>query len=172
MSVLATFYTLPTSQSTALLAAATPETKLIEKKGFLFKRKLEEQIDHFWDFLNRHATEQQSYAFSGTGFCDLDLVLEEKGCMLFDFGNTELASKLSVIRASSIAVFDAPAAQTVLSKLSDLGLKEAEVRNYYQENHPSEYEDPGTEAVLAAYDLCLTWLSKVGDEDIGILMIG
>ncbi|NQU22458.1 MAG: hypothetical protein HQ567_14370 [Candidatus Nealsonbacteria bacterium] len=172
MSQIATFHTLPEEQSDALLAAATPEIKIIEKRTFLFKKKVEERVDRFWDFLDEHATEQERCQYSGAGFCDLDLALEEKGCMLLDFGSCDLANKISEARAASTAVFDHHAATAALAKLNEVGLSEGEVRKYYQENNPPEDEDLGTEAVLAAFDISRKWLASVCEREIGLLIVG
>lgn len=172
MSQLATFFTLSKIQIDALLVAATPESKVIEKKGFLFKKKVEEQVDHFWDFLKEHAKEQDEYQYSGTGFCDLELVLEENGCELSNFGCCDLADKLFKARSTSIEVFDYEAARKALDSMSNINLSEAKVRKYYQENNPPEDEGPGTEAVLAAFDIYKKWLASVADDEIGLLLVG
>lgn len=172
MSLMVRFYTLHEKHSDALLAAAKPEIRGIDTAIFMFKKPLEKQIDHFPNFLREYAVEQQEYAFSGYGFCDLDCLLEEKmGGTLFELGNCDLATKISDARATSVAVFDCKAAKVALAKLTPLALEESAVRRYFQENHPPEDEEPGTEAVLAAFAISKRWLAAVGDNEIGLLMM-
>ena len=172
MSLIATFHTLPQDSSDALLQAATPEIKVVEKKGLLFKKKVEERVDHFFDFLKEHAAEQDEYPYSGDGFCDLDLVLEDKGCLLFDAGSCDLASKMSEVRGTSIAVFDRAAAAAALQKLDSVRLTQDELHRFYQEEGRPEDEEAGSEAVLAAFAVARKWLASVAEEQIGLLIVG
>jgi hypothetical protein len=138
----------------------------------MFKKPMEKQIDHFPDFLCEHAVEQQEYPYSGYGFCDLDSFLKEtRGWTLFELGSCDLATKISEARATSIAVFDSNAAKVALATLNSTPLEEFEVRNYFQENHPPEDEDPGTEAVLVAFEISKKWLAAVGGDEIGLLIV-
>ncbi len=172
MSQIATFYTLSRDQSDLLLAAATPETKLVEKRFlYLFKKQVEEQVDHFWDFIEGHAAEQKHYPYSGAGFVQLDLLLEEKDCMLYDLGQCDFARTISEARGESIGVFGHTEAAATLAKLDEVALSEADVRRYFQEDYPSEDEDLGTEAVLAAFDICKEWMASVGENEIGLLIV-
>lgn len=173
MSLLARFYTLHERHSDALLAAARPEIRGIDTAIFMFKKPMEKQIDHFPIFLEEYAVEQEEYAYPGYAFCDLDSLLEQKtGWTLFKLGNCELASKISEARATSIAVFDSDAAKAALANFDEIALDESEVRKYFQENNPPEDEDPGTEAVLAAFQISKKWLAAVGDNEIGLLIVG
>ena len=172
MSLTATFHTLPKDRSDALLRAATPEIKVVGKKGLLFKKKVEERVDHLWDFLKEHAAEQDEYPYSGDGFCDLDLVLEDKGCTLFDAGSCDLADKMSEARATSIAVFDHAAAAAALRKLDSVRLTQDDLHSFYQEEGRPEDEEPGSKAVLAALATARKWLASVGEEQLGLLIVG
>ncbi|MCM0082377.1 hypothetical protein L4X63_12335 [Geomonas sp. Red32] len=173
MGFIAAFYTLHENDSDALLAAAKPDIRWIDTAVFMFKKPMEKEIDHFPNFLRDCAVGQEEYAFSGYGFCDLDSLLERSaGWTLFGLGNCDLANKLSEVRATQIAVFDGNAAKLALSKLNGIALEESQVRKYFQENHPPEDEGPGTEAVLAAYEIGKHWLAAVGDKEIGLLILG
>ncbi|HJV33992.1 hypothetical protein [Geomonas sp.] len=172
MSLIARFYTLHQKYVDALLAAARPEIRGIDTAVFMFKKPMEKVIDHFPNFLSEYAVEQQEYAYSGYGFCDLDALLEEKrGWTLFELGNCELATKISEARATLIAVFDANAAKVALAKLDAIPLDGSEVRKYFQENHPPEDEGPGTEAVLAAFEISKKWLAAVDEKEVGLLLV-
>ncbi|GFO54474.1 hypothetical protein GMSM_14810 [Geomonas sp. Red276] len=170
--MIARFFTLHKKYLDALLAAARPEIRGIDTAIFMFKKPMEKQIDHFPDFLSEYAVEQQEYSYSAYGFCDLDSFLEEKrGWTLFELGNCDLAAQIAEARATSIAVFDFDAAKAALAKFNSLALEESEIRNYFQENHPPEDEDPGTEAVLAAFNISKDWLAAVGENEIGLLIV-
>jgi len=172
MSKIARFYVLPKEKSEELLAAAGPETRTVEKKGFLFTRKVEEQVDGFWDFLTAQASEQEAYSFSGAGFCALDLVLEQNGFTLFDLGGCSLADAISNIRATSTAVYDHKAATSALARLNAVTLSEADVKKALRGEYPAEEEGPMTAAVMGALDISKKWLATVGAEEIGLLLAG
>jgi len=172
MSQIASFYTLSADKTHALLEAVAPQKRKVEKRTLIFKRKVEETFDGFWQFLREHAREQKEYGYSADGFLDLELILAEKGSMIFTFGATELSQQLSDLRRASIAVFDELDAQKALEMLSRVAITEVEVRQYYQENRPPEYEELGTEAVLAAFEQAKKWLSSVQNDEIGILILG
>ncbi len=161
MSQIASFYTVSVAKTRALLEAAAPQ-----------KRKGKKTFDGFWQFLREHAREQNEYNYSADGFLDLELILAEKESMIFSFGETELSQQLSDIRKTSIAVFDEPDAQKALEMLGQAAITKVKVRQYYQENRPPEYKEPGTKAVLAAFEQAKEWLSSVQNDEIGILILG
>lgn len=170
--MIARFYALHEKNCEALLAAARPEIRWNDTAIFMFKKPIEKQIDHFPNFLSEYAVEPQEYHYSGYGFCDLDSLLKEKnGWTLFELGNSNLATKISEARATSIAVFNSDAAKAALARLNSTPLEESEVREYFQKHHPPEDEDPGTEAVLSAFKVSKTWLAAVGENEIGLLIL-
>jgi hypothetical protein len=171
MSQIASFYTVSADKINALLEAAVPQKREVEKRAFIFKRKVK-VFDGFWEFLAEHACEQEAYGYSADGFLDLELILAEEESIISGLGDAQLSNQLSSIRKASIAVFDAPAAHKALGMLGRIAITESQVRRYYQQNYPPEYKEPGTEAVLAAYGQVKRWLSAVQGDEIGILIVG
>ncbi len=172
MSSIASFYLLEKDLSEALLQAVVPQRKVIEKKVLFFTRKLEQTVDNFWNFLKEHATEQESFGYSGTGFTDLEPLLEEKGINLYQFGSGELAQKLAAARPAIVAVFDQAAAMNTLKLLNETVLSQDEARQYSLENFPNEDEVLVAESILAARDIFESWLGAVKTSKIGLLIIG
>lgn len=172
MSLIASFYTLDQKMSEVLLAAAAPQRQVIEKKILCFTRKIEQTVDVFWDFLREQATPQENSGYSGTGFTDLELVLEAKGINLYQFGAGEFARKLAAARPAIVAVFDHADALNTLKMLDETTLTRDEARQYSQEDFPNEDDVMVAESILAAYDLFKKWLGSVEESQIGLLMIG
>ena len=172
MSMVATFHTLSKSRLGSLVTFARPQTRVVERRAFLFKRKAVERVDDFWHFLSKHAIEQERFPFSGVAFVNLDLLLEERGCALVDLGDCDVARKVSNARQTQVAIFDHGTAGVALAKLNQFGLQEAEVRVLCREECPGEDEEEETEAVLAAFDIAKRWLGSVGEAEIGLMMVG
>ena len=170
--MIALFYTIPSEKIQALLEAANPQRRTVQKKFLFFKRDVEETFDGFWDFLKKHANEQEEYGYSGIGFCDLDLVLAERDRMLFDFGLLEPSQQLSAARNTDMAVFDQQTATAELAMLDSIALTEPEVKQYFRQDGRPDEEGVGTEAVLAAYAQAKKWLSSVHSSEVGILIVG
>ncbi len=167
MSQIASFYTIDKNLSEALLQAAVPEQKIIEKKLLFFTRKITTTVDNYWDFIKQQTTPQEDYPYSGTGFTDLELLLEEKGISLYKFDSSDFARRLSAARPSIVAVFDHMAAINTIKMLD--GITKEEARKYSQENFPKEDD---AEFIMSAYDIFRRWLGSVAEAQIGLLMIG
>lgn len=172
MSLIAAFYTLPKTRLGDLLAAATPETLVVEKKGLLFRRKVKQRVDRFYEFLEQHATEQDHFQYSGAAVGDLMLLLDEQGCPAFDLALADISDKLSVARDASVVAFDSAAAAAALAALLEVRFDEAEVKRFIQEENLPEDDDLATEAVLAALTLTRKWLAAVAEDEIGLLIVG
>jgi hypothetical protein len=172
MSQIASFYTIDKDMSEALLEAAVPQRKVIGKKILFFKRKIEQTVDVFWNFIKAQATPQESFGYSGTGFTDLELLLAEKGINLYQFGQDEFAGKLSAARPSVVAVFDQAATKKTIKMVAAINITADEARAYSQEQFPEEDDAMVAKSIVAAHDFIKRWLASVGESQIGLLIIG
>lgn len=94
-----------------LLKAAKPEIRIIEKKGFLFKKQIEE------------------------------ILLDEKGFRVFEEGLKETAEELYKLRGISLYVYDQKSATAILEKLEKVNLRKEDIHQYCQENLPEDVEE-------------------------------
>jgi hypothetical protein len=172
VSQIASFYTFEKNMAEALLEAAVPRQQIIKKKILFFNLKTKQTVDNYWNFIKEHGTDQEAFGYSGTGFTDLELLLEEKGINLYKFGAGEFARQLSAARPSVLAVFDQAAARDTINLLNETELSKDEAQKYSQENFPHEDDAVVAESILSAYDIFKWWLASVTEAEIGVLDIG
>lgn len=173
MSQIASFYVLPAHLAEELIAAATPQSIVTEKRVLgLFPVKRTERKDGFWDYLWSTAKESADFEYSGSVFCELDLFLEEKHTMLFDLALREPSERLSSARQSSMALYDLAAAQKVIEMLERVDFSADAIRRYVESEESSWTPEELTEPLQAAVALTKTWMKDVGAAEVGLLTVG
>ena len=173
VSLIATFHTLPSSQKSALIDAAKPQTKTIRKKVLFFTTTQEVTEYKFHDFLRSVAVEQESYEYGGNAFCELDFILEDRVKGLFDSGLAPVSKELSDIRESYIAAYDQDSAREVLEMLGRLALDADMVKEHLaKDQRPGDDLQLMVDAVLSAYEISKRWFATVRRDELGILEVG
>ena len=152
--------------------SATPVEQEIEvKKLGIFKSKKLIKKDVFWEFMQEKSQEQVEFDNSGIAFCDLDMILDARGKMIFDFGIEE-SNELSKIRETSMALFDSGSATSALEFLVNTDLQRPEIESFYKSEGREDESEFGCNAVLSALETAKIWLSTVNKNEIGLLIVG
>lgn len=167
MSSIATFHVLADSLRGELVAAAQGQVRQVERRFLFLRWHVPQRHDGYWDFLRQQATEGEKFEYSGYGFSDLDLMLEE----LFDeLAVRELSDVLSKARQAFVTAYDQPSAQRLISSLGSAALTDTSVRKFLSEE--GRDPDDGAPVLLAAAEQAKRWLSQVGSGQLGLLNVG
>lgn len=172
MSAIASFHILPEEKIPALREAAVPKKNVTEKRGLIFKRKVETTTDNFDNFLEVNGRECPEFNWSGYVFGDLVILADGRKCDLFEAADKDLSDFLSETRGSTFFAFKKQGAEATLAALSMFNLTEDDVRSHLIEEGKDDESADGVEAILAALAQLKGWLSEVREGAIGLLSIG
>ena len=170
MSQIATFYT-TNSKEDDLLEAAKIQKIVVEKKVLFFKKSVTEEVDNFWPFLENNCKEQDEFRFSGSMFCDLNIIFKDKGCNASTIGKNELAKTITKLRETDISIYTFNTAEKALESMQQINLTTEDISSYCRKTYPGE-ESGTIEALSAALKIFQTWLESIKKDEIGILIVG
>jgi hypothetical protein len=126
MSLLASFYLVPSALSEDLIAAAEAQTTALTKKRWgIFKPKLPLDPDPFWEFVGAHTRELDEFPWRGSVLLDVELI--SPGVLSSDH---PLGTRISEITGSTFISYSPPRASEVIQMLAQTDFSDSAVEAF------------------------------------------
>ena len=156
MSSIASFYVFPAATLEHLIFAARTGDQYFK--------------DDVWEYLHSEAVEQAELAYSGSIFCALVILLEDRiEDGLFGVFLASDAVRLGAEYFDSAWLFDFETATSLRQRIQSLKITTDEVRAHVSE----EYGDSELDvAVFEGLQHYLVWLAGIGSQEFGLLTVG